>query len=599
MEDKLLKLLYEDGIITPEQYQQVLEENQRSALSSETILQQMGILSEDRIVEFLSKKFRMPMIDWEAYTVDETLLQLVPESLAVKYTVFPYQIERVKRGGKITLAMADPSDVSAIDDVSFRTGCTVKTAVASARAIHQAIQLYYGGKEMAEFPGGEETSLVPKQFPRTRIEVFDKILARLFSSGEFPEEEADVLSNLDQDHPSTKLLIDLLDTAIEQGISEIHLEPGDQEYQVRSRLRGILRPYSTIPEQVGHGIASRLRRLIQRVEIVPVANKEAPSWIGSFYTSRIRGEHVTILVSLYPTLYGEKILLKLATQSSLKSLEQLGLPELSLKMLHRMLAKSEGLLLLMSPPGHGKTTTLYSILQHCNQSAMQIFTLECPVELVMPGITQISGLMPMTYYEWYSLLAYNAPDLITFGNIDSELMTRLTFEFASSTQVLGSCTAYQVPDGLWALTASLSASIDRPLSHIAPVLFDSINGVVSQRLIRTLCPHCKEEIPASERDSALMQWLTTDEETNHNPVYQAKGCTDCMNTGYNGQTGIFEIIKFDKQVKQFLLQNPSVSSSQWQRFLTEMSSQTLKHQGLQKVRSGVTSLEEIRRVLAQ
>ena len=599
MEDKLLKLLYEDQVITPEQYQQILKETQHSALRSETIMQQMGILDEDQIVEFLSTKFRMPIINWETYTVDEDLLQLVPESLAVKYTVFPYEIERAKRGGKITLAVADPTDVSAVDDISFRTGCTVKTVVASARAIHQAIQIYYGGQGMTRFPEGAQTSLGPERFPATRIEAFDTILTNLFRLGEFPEEEADVLSNLNQEHPSAKFLIDLLDTAIERGISEIHLEPRDQEYQVRSRLRGVLQPYSTIPEQVGRGIATRLHRLIQRVEIVPLAKKEAPPWIGSFHTSHMRGELATILVSFYPTRYGEKILLKLTTLSSLRSLDHLGFHDPSLKILNRMLAKSEGLLLLMSPPGHGKTTTLYSILQHCKQSAMQIFTVECPVELMLPEITQISGLMPMAYNKWYSLLAYNAPDLIAFGNIDSELMTRLTFEFASSTQVLGSCTAYQVPDGLWALTASLSASLDRPASQIMPVLFDSINGVISQRLIRTLCPNCKEEISVSERDSALMQWLTADEETDHIPVYQAKGCQDCVNTGYSGQTGIFELVRFDKQVKQFLLQQPSVSSSQWQRFLTEMSIQTLKHQGLQKVRSGVTSLEEIRRALAQ
>ncbi len=608
MEDKLLKLLHDEHIITEEQYQQVVRECETSSARPETVLEQLGILSEDDVVKFLSKKFRMPIIIWDDYTVDQELLQLVPESFAIKYTVFPYSLERGKRGGKITLAVADPSDVSAIDDISFRTGCIVKTAIASARAIHQAIQRYYEGQEA--LPGTPERDIQQERLRQrekilvTRIEEFDSLLPRLLSPEEFAEEEVDVLSSLDQEHPSTKFLLDLLETAVERKISEIHIEPYGQEQQVRFRLHGILHQHTIIPDQLGRGIGVRLRRIIQRVDTF--AKKDHTSWIGSFYTSQIKGKFLTVLVNFYPTSRGEKILFKIGDASSLMPLETLGVGEKSLKALQRILAKPEGLLLLVSPPGQGKTTTLYSILQQFERSGLNILTLEHPVELLMSGINQISLNPQMSYQAWYSLISYNAPELIALENIDSDLMVQLAFELASSTLVLASFAALDLADGLCtflsfvrsALRQAQDTTIGKPSQEVDPLLLDLINGIVSQRLVRTICSYCKEEVPISEQDADLMRWLTAKEQKSGTfPVYIGKGCQECMGTGYNGQTGVFEIIKLDKQLKQFLLGNQPLSSFQLRRFLAEMSADPVKQQGLQKVHDGITSLEEIRRVL--
>ena len=505
------------------------------------------------------------------------------------------------------LAIADPTNVSAIDEISFRTGCVVRTAVASARAIHQAIQRYYGEQEAV--PGTPEVDTqqlrIKEKFPTTKIDAFDTLLARVVGHGEVAEEEVDVLASLDQDHPATKFLLDVLAIAVERGIPEIQIEPSGQEYRVRFRLHGMLHQYMTIPEQVGRGIATRLRKLIPRGDPASLSKKEHPLWIGSFYTSHIKGKPLTVLVSFYPTLSGETILVKIANGSTLKPLEHLGITPKSQKVLQRMLAKSEGLLVLVSPPGQGKTTTLYAILQQFDRSGMNILTLEHPVELLLPGMTQISVNPQMSYRNWYSLIAYNNPDLLAIENMDHALMAQLALELASSTLVLASLTAANLADGLYTCLALLS-SVLRPAHGLsrekrwqeADLLLESLNGIVSQRLIRTICPHCKEEAPVSVQTAELIQWLTAEvQNAGQFPVYTGRGCQECMGTGYGGQTGIFEVLKLDKQVKQFLLQAQPISAFQLRPGLIDLPAETLKQQGLQKLRDGVTSPAEIRRVL--
>jgi len=621
MEEKLLKLLYDENVITQEQYEQVVQECEMSSARPETVLEQLGILKEDDVMEFLSKKFRKPIVSWDDYTIDQELLKLVPESIAIKYTVFPYSLERGKRerGGKMILAVADPSDVSASDDIAFRTGCIVRIAVASARAIHQAIQRYYGEQEA--LPGAPEADIQQERlrrrekFPVTRIKEFDSLLPKLLTPEDLAEEEADVLSSLDQEHPSTKFLLDLLNITVDRGISEIHLEPSGHEYQIRFRLHGYLHQHTVIPDQVGRDIAASLRKIVLRTDSPALHKKGYPPWIGSFYTSQIKGKRLTILVSFYPTLYGEKMLLKVADISSLMPLESLGIGDKSLKNLNRMLTKSEGLMLFVSPPGQGKTTTLYSIIQQFEHAGINILTLEHPVESLMPGVNQLSFNTQTSYREWYSLISYNAPDLFALENTSNALMAHLAFELASSTLILTSLTATDLSDGLCTFISLIRAALRQPFGFaqdrtrdavietwqgIEPLVLDSINGIISQRLVRTICPSCKEVVTISGQDLELIRWLTANEEhVGSFPIYAGKGCQECMGTGYGGQTGIFEVIKFDKHLKQSLLDDQPISSFKLRRFLTNMPVNTLKQQGIQKILDGITSLEEIRRALFQ
>lgn len=599
MEEKLLKMLHEDQVITEEQYQRVLDEHERTGHHCEAILQQFHILTEEALVEYLSQKFRMPAVPWNDYTLDPELLELVPEALAIQHTVFPFDSERSKRGGKILLAIADPSNVAAIDEIAFRTGCTVKTAIASTRAIREAIRENYGVEEL-ETPRPGSTRIEPvaersKRFPATEIEAFDKLLAPLFQSPDFHDEDDDLLSTLDREHPASKVLIELLELAVDRDISEIHFEPFDQEYRVRIRRRSVLRPHTTIPDHVGRGIGLRLRRLMRHAGVAG-QRQDHETWSGNFQTGRIRNTSLTVVVNFYPTLYGEKILLKPSALPALPAIDHLGLADKPLKLLQRMLAKTEGIVLLLGPPDHGKTTTLYSLLSHYRQHGMHALLIESPVERVMPGMTQLSGHMPLSEPAWHTLVAYANPDVLAVSDSEDDLLLRFVFDRASATKVLASYTASHSLHGFRAFAEAMQTALNRSLPALLPVLLDLLDGIVVQRLIRTLCPHCKEVIPAAEQPTELLQPLGLDGEAV--PLYRAKGCSECFDSGYQGQTGIFEVIRCDPNVSQALLQHPPISDAHWHQVLADSAVRTLRQQGAHLVQTGVSSPQEIRRALA-
>jgi type IV pilus assembly protein PilB len=547
----------------------------------------------------------MPIVNWDAYRPNQELLDLIPEDVATKYTVFPYSIEQGKRQSKITLAVANPSNVFAIDDISFMTGCIIKTEISSARAIRQAIYAHYKGKEAV--PGmpvvrtqQEQPSLKEEGAP-SGIAEFDSLLVELAETTELAEEEVDVLSGLDREHPSTKFLFDLLDIAVDRGFSEIHIEPYGQEQRVRFSLHGLLHKHTLIPEQVGREIALRLHRIVQRADTSTLPKKEQAPWTGSFSTSHIRGKFLTVIVNFYPTLFGEKVLLKIKDDSSPQDVDDLGIDERSLKTLNRVLTKPHGLLLLVSPPKHGKSTTLYAILRKFCQSDRNIVSLEHPVESMIPGVNQIPFNPQMSYQDWCSLFSFSAPDLIALEKVESPLMVQLAFELASSSLVLASLTAPDFADGLCTFLSVLLSVLGKQPQGGFPLILDSINGIASQRLVRTICPYCKKEVSLSEQDVEFLRWLNvTDNDFGEFSVYSGKGCQECMETGYGGQTGLFEIVKLDKGLKQFLFQNQPIFSFQVRQFFTEMSTEDpIKQQAFRMIRNGLTSPAEIRRVLLQ
>ena len=604
MEDKLLKLLYDEHIITNEQHQQVIEKCKKSDLSYDVILEQLGILNEEQLLEFLSEKFRMSVINWELYQPEQELLELIPEQVATKYTVFPFSLERGKRQNKITLAVADPSNVvAASNDISFMTGCIVKIEISSPRAIRKAIQTYYKKqKNVSEVPGGpiqQEERLPSQEFVPCGVAEFDSLLPELLRSTEL-EEEPDALSGLDRDHPSTKFLFELLDTAVERGFSEIHIEPYGQEQRVRFSLHGFLHKHTLIPEQIGRGIALNLHRIAHRIDSSVLPKREQDFWTGSFYTTHIQGKPLTVVVHFYPTPFGEKVLLKIKNGASSLHLDNLGIGEQALRTLDRILTKPQGLLLVISPPRHGKSTTLYAILRKFCRSEKNGASLEQRIKSLIPEIVQIPFQPQMSYQDWHSLISFSTPDLIALEHSDNPVLGQLAFDLASSALVLASLTASDFADGLCTFLADSLSGLEKQYQEGLPFLLDAINGAVSQRLIRTICPHCKEEVPLSEQDIELLHWLSPRERDPHSiSVYSGKGCHECSETGFSGQTGLFEIVKLDKGLKQFLLQSYPLSSFQVREFWTEMSGGAIKQQAFQKICDGTTSLAEIRRVVFQ
>lgn len=605
--DKLLKLLCDESLITGEQYQQVLKECENSTSSFDTILEKFGFLREEDLLTFLGEKFHLPVVNWDTYHPDPDLLALIPKQIAAKYTIFPYALERGKRQNKITLAIANPSNVSAIDDIAFMTGSIVKTEIASTRSILEAIHTYYRPSEAApEAPEGqsrqEKRVILPKVTPSGFAE-FDVLLPELLGTADIEAEE-DALTELDHDHPSTKFLVELLAIAVERGFSEIHLDPYKQEQRIRFRLHGVLHEYASISEQIGRGILQRLRKISQRTEFSPgttpgMKNKQE-SWNGSFSTTFIEGKFLTVHFTTYPSISGEKVLLKIKNGVFPENIDTLGFDENSSKVLERILSKPQGLLLLVSPPNHGKITTLRTILRQFVQPEKVVIAIEPMIEVMLPRIIQIPYDPQVTYQDWYAFLSYHAPDILALNNLEHPLLEQLALEFASNAIVLASFTAHDSADGLCTFLTHLSNIFGKQAQKGLLLALDSLCGIVSQRLIRTICPHCKEELALSDSDQEFLRQLTTTgDELELRAAYAGKGCSKCLETGYSGQTGLFEIMKLDKGLKQFLLQSQPLSSFQVRNFLAEMSGDTMKSKAFRKIQQGITSVEEIRRVLFQ
>ncbi len=614
MEDKLLKLLYEEQLITQDEYQKVAQECEQSGVCAQIALEKLGILAPENLVQFLSKKFRMPVVDWEQSAPDQETLQLIPKTLAAQKMVFPLALEKGKRRRKMTLAIADPSDVAMLDDISFRTGCVVKTELASVQAIRQAIHQYYGANE-----AGPSTPDVKSEYLRstywqgsqarasehvrpTGIDEFDGLLANLRPGIDLPDEEPDVLTTLDQEHPATKYLVEMMQLALERGSSEIHLVPSHQgQYRVQFGLDGQFHEHAQIPDQIGRGIAARLRRIATRPEQPTLSKKAPPPWHGRFVTSLIQDKLLTILVNFYPNHYGnERILLKLSENTAAILLDQLGFEAKTLKTLNRLLARPDGLLLVVSPPGQGKTTTLRAMTQQFCQADMHVITVAHPESPPLDGVTQLSAHLPISRSEWHSLIAYNAPDLIVLEHLVHNPVAPLAFEFAAGTLVLCSLTARDLTDGLYTfltLMQSERLSAGNIQAERQETALDLLNGVVAQRLARTLCPHCREQVPLSDQDAGFIRWLRPNGTPEDFPVYTAKGCPDCLETGYQGQTAIFEVLKLDKHLRQSWSNEPPISAFQLRRSLSDMLLDTLKRQALGKLREGVTSPQEIRRTV--
>ncbi|MBD3306491.1 hypothetical protein GF339_08815 [candidate division KSB3 bacterium] len=606
MEDKVLKLLRDDQVITEEQFQQVVQECEHADVSFDVALERLGILTEDQLLEFLSGKFRIPVVDWDAYAADQELLALIPEAVALKYTVFPLVLERGKRQNKITLAVADPTNVSAIDDIRFMTSGIVRPELATVRAIQQAIQTYYGGQGEAGV-AAQTTSAAPasrsfgEHFTKSGIQALDALLPRLRTSNELEPEAPDPLGRLDHDHPSTQLLLNLLDTAVERGCSEIHLDPYGHEYRVRLGLHGLLHHHALVPNQAGREIALQLRRIVHPAEAATAPEHAPVKWAESVYTTHIQQKFLTLLLRFYPTPFGEKVVITLKNGTAALTIEDLGIEDPLLKTFNRMLTKPQGILLVVSPPGHGKTTTVQAIMRKYAQAQLTVTSLEHDIETCLPGVTHIPVQDHHPPREWYSLLSYINPDLLAFDTVSPSLLARLTMAFASNALVLASIPAQDFADGLCSFLTAFPVTFDLPLPKILPFLLETLNGVVAQRLIRTLCPHCKEHVPLADQDATLLRWLRGTEQDVHDdmPVYSAKGCHECMETGYRGQTGLFDILRIDKHIKQFLLQDQMISSVQLRQFWEKMPGATIKRQGFQKICEGTTSPAEIRRVLTR
>jgi type IV pilus assembly protein PilB len=559
MSIRLGELLVSKGLITTRQLDDALQEQKISGNKLGTSLVKLGFMSEKQLVSFLSKHYGVPAIDLSEVEVDPEAIKLIPADVVYKYQVLP--IKRV--GGTLRVAMSDPSNILAIDDIKFLTSCHVEVFVSTESAIKVAIDRHY------------DPSSTISEIMMGSISEEEKM--------ELLEEADDVdineLQQASEDAPVVRLVNMILNEAIKRRASDIHLEPYEKVFRVRLRLDGVLNDFMKPPMKMKNAIISRVKIMAK----LNIAERRLPQ-DGRIKMKLGRDKEMDFRVSVMPTLFGEKVVLRLLDKSNLQlDMTKLGFEETPLTHFKEAIHKPFGMVLVTGPTGSGKTTTLYSALAELNQITENISTAEDPVEFNLMGINQVQmheeiGLNFATALR--SFLRQD-PDIIMVGEIRD-------FETAEIA-IKAALTGHLVLSTLH--TNDAPSTINRLLNMgIEPFLVaSSVNLIAAQRLARVNCESCKTSIQVSPQ--MLMNLGVAPDDIQGFTCYKGVGCAQCNNTGYKGRVALYEVMPVREEIRELILQGASASEIKKEGIRLGMK--TLRQTALTKLREGITTVEEV------
>jgi len=563
--NRLGDLLVQSGKLTPQQLQQGLAGQKEKGGRLGSNLVRLGFLSEKELVEFLSQHFGVPAIDLNRVEIDEGVVKIIPADVARKYTILPV----TKVGAKLTIAMIDPTNVFAMDDIKFMTGYNVDPVVASESALRVAIDRYYGSTHAIELKKVMEDLAEPAD---TSLEVLDE------------DEELDLesLEKESEEAPGVKLVNIILTDAIKKGASDIHIEPYEKEYRVRYRIDGVLYEMTRPPLRLREAITSRMKILAK----LDIAEKRLPQDGRIKIKTRIqdRVKDLDYRVSVLPTIFGEKIVLRLLDKDNLMlDMTRLGFEAESLRRFEHAILKPYGMVLVTGPTGSGKTNTLYSALSRINTTDVNIITAEDPVEFNLPGINQVQMKEQIGLNFATALRSFlrQDPNIILVGEIRD-------FETAE-VAIKAAMTGHLVLSTLH--TNDAPSSINRLMNMgIEPFLVaTSVHMIVAQRLVRRVCTFCKE--PVEVPQAALLEAGFSERESRTLKLFRGKGCERCNSTGYKGRTGLYEVMTIDDEIREMILSG--ASAIELRNKAIEHGMLSLRGSGLEKIRNGMTSIDEV------
>ncbi len=561
MTDRIGELLLREKLITPDQLNKAIDEQKKNGGRLGYNLSKLGFISEKDLTSFLSRQYGIPTIDLSAQEVDHEIIKLIPEDVATKYQVVPVS----RTGSTLVVAMADPSNIFAIDDIKFLTGYNVEPLIASDAAIKSAIERYYETPEMG-------LGDVLTEFDESEMEVVKE------------EEEVDLsdLKKAVEDAPVVKLVNLILTDAIKRGASDIHIEPYEKHFRVRYRVDGVLQEMMKPPMKLKNAIVSRLK-IISNLDI---AERRLPQ-DGRIKLKLSKNKEMDYRVSVLPTLFGEKVCLRLLDKSNLQlDMTKLGFEEKALKDFMGAIHKPWGIVLVTGPTGSGKTTTLYSALSELNKVSENISTAEDPVEFNLMGINQVQMHEDIGLNFAAALRSFlrQDPDIIMVGEIrDYE-----TAEIA----VKAALTGHLVLSTLH--TNDAPSTVNRLLNMgIEPFLVSSAcNLILAQRLARKICKDCKTKVQIAEK--VLLDLGAAPEDARSMDVFKGNGCATCGGTGYKGRIALYEVMPFTEGIKDMVLNG--ASSAEIKRTAIKEGMKSLRMSGITKVAEGVTTIEEVLRV---
>ena len=575
---RLGELLLRERRVTPTQLQEALTYQRSNGGRLGASLVKLGILSDDDITGVMSRQYGVAAVDLSQITIDPALIRLIPAETAGKYNVIPVG----RAGNTLTLAMTDPTNVFAMDDIKFRTGLNVEPVVASETAIQEAVKQHYGAASAPAPRNGENgkgsVDLVGKAFEDLNLDSPEEIQVVAAA------EEIDVASLEKQsgEAPVIRLANALFLAAIQRGASDIHIEPYEKELRVRFRIDGVLQQVMTPPLKFRDPLVSRIK-IMARLDI---SEKRLPQdgRIKARFNDRGTSREIDFRVSVLPCLFGEKIVLRLLDSKGLRlDLSQLGFDVEALRRFDTSIRKPWGMVLVTGPTGSGKTNTLYSALSQINQPGVNIMTAEDPVEFNLPGINQVQvkEQINLTFAATLRSFLRQDPNIILVGEIrDAETAGIAVKAALTGHLVLATLHTNDAP-------SSLSRLVNMGIEPF--LVANSINLVAAQRLVRKVCDICKAPDPVPiER---LVDAGLPESELPNVKAMKGKGCDRCGGTGYKGRVGVFEIMEVSESLRERIIHSVPISELRAQAIQEGMS--TLRQSGLMKVRDGVTTLDEI------
>jgi type IV pilus assembly protein PilB len=591
MSAKLGEILVRENLLTPQQLREALDYQRENGGRLGFNLVKLGLVSDDMITAVLSRQYGVPSVNLELFDIDDTVLRLIPREVAEKYSVLP--LSRV--GATLTLAMVDPTNVFAMDDIKFMTGLNIEPVVVSEAGVQEAITNYYTQSREIELANAVEESLYSggngngngngnhgESMTLDQLDFDTEAASGVEVIDEDDEIDLTNLTRMSEDAPVVRLVNVLLADALNRGASDIHVEPYEKELRIRFRIDGLLYEVMRPPLRLRDALISRIK-IMSKLDI---SEKRLPQdgRIKIKLKAQGRSRELDFRVSTLPTLFGEKVVLRLLDKERLMlDMTRLGFEPESLVKFQRNIARPYGMVLVTGPTGSGKTNTLYSALQSLNTPETNIMTAEDPVEFNLVGINQVQMKEQIGLNFAAALRSFlrQDPNIVLVGEIRD-------FETAEIA-IKAALTGHLVLSTLH--TNDAPSTISRLMNMgIEPFLVaTSVNLIQAQRLIRRICADCKEEHPLPSE--ALVEIGFSATEARELKTYKGKGCKTCNNTGYKGRVGLYEVMEITDEIRELIL--IGASALELRKRAIEDGMITLRESGLHKIRNGVTTLEEV------
>ena len=548
-EQELGDLLVRAGKLSARDLERALSARHEMGGTIEGVLVQLGLVSEVDVVQTRSVQLGVPFVPADGFPEAPAEVQgLLPEFLSA-HGCYPLRLE----GNRLDVAMAAPENLFVLKALRLATGLEIRPYIALPSDIEKALAQPLQGSDLADEDGG------------------------LDDSGDFVEHLRDLASEA----PVIRLVNSIIGRVIELRASDIHLEPFDDGLHVRYRVDGVIHSSEIVPPKHGAAVSSRVKLLAH----LDIAERRLPQ--DGRIKTRVKGRELDLRVSTVPTVHGESVVMRVLDRASVRfSLEQMGFEKDTLTRFNALLARPHGILLVTGPTGSGKTTTLYAALSKLDASSQKIINVEDPVEYQLEGINQIQvhAQIGLTFANALRSILRQDPDIIMIGEMRDGETAQIAVQSALTGHLVLSTLHTNTATG--AVIRMLDMGVERYL------ITSSVNGVLSQRLVRTLCSHCKEpEMPSAAllASSGLGRFLKPGM-----PTYRARGCAQCRDTGYQGRTGIHELLVIDEQMRKAILEGSDESELHALAARTGML--TLYEDGLRKVAAGTTCMEELLRV---